>query len=341
MLVVSLDSMVPAIHNQLRGRPYAHRLTLNTIRHCVARKARFKVQMTVWPRNYTTILDSVRELYDIGVRGFSFHCGSLEGVTDAQAERDGIMHVDPLAWRALCEQLLAFRDARHDALWHFNVPFLYFTESELREHMIGDDALTDAYLKHVERVERGEPSRKPLHACPALDVPQVYVYGNDGPAARGTVSLCNIHNPEGAGAYADYDPGQRRWRVRTDPRHNQMQRMVDSPHLCPALTHATGAASDRVQTEAGPLYHACRYIASNQMDVSRGAFGAHVYEDALAFYGQVARALDVHSSAEPDGEAAIVRVRRVTAGLPSLRARAEALSAGLGTVVTDAGHFTE
>ncbi len=39
MLIISLDSMDPAVHNRLRGRPYAHERTLRIIRHCIARGA--------------------------------------------------------------------------------------------------------------------------------------------------------------------------------------------------------------------------------------------------------------------------------------------------------------
>lgn len=332
-IIVSLDSMVPEINNMLRGRPYAHRMTVQTIRHLVERGAPLKVQMTVWPRNYTTIVRSVQQLYDLGVRAFAFHHGSIEGVPRETVDRDGMEPVDALAWRALCEQLLAFRDEHRRSLRQFNVPFVYFTEAELRSGVIGEDALTAAYIEHVDRLERGEPSTKPVQACPALDVPQVYVYGNDGPGSHGSVSLCNVHNPEGASAYADYDPDLRRWRVRADPRTNQMQQMLDSPYLCPATPLATGLQSERIRTEAGDLYHACRYIASNQMDMARDLFGPRVYGDALAYYAQFIRALEVYGDAEPP----MPRIRRVTAGITNLAARARALAADLDAIEAAGG----
>ena len=73
------------------------------------------------------------------MRGFAFHGGSVEGVSGFLAS--GIDHVDPLAWRALCEQLYAFREAHRDELVHFNFPLLYFTEAELRASVIGADDL--------------------------------------------------------------------------------------------------------------------------------------------------------------------------------------------------------
>src|SRR5205823_14546037 len=118
-----------------------------------------KVQGTVWPRNYPTVLDTVHALWEMGVRGFAFHCGSVEGVPDFLAR---VMdHVDPLAWRALCERLYEFRTEHRDELWHFNFPLLYFTEAELRASVIGDEALTDAYLAHVAALEAGQASTKP------------------------------------------------------------------------------------------------------------------------------------------------------------------------------------
>lgn len=329
-LIISLDSMDAAVNNRLRGRSYAHERTLRIIKHCVARGVRFKVQMTVWPVNYRTIVDSVEQLYALGVRGFAFHSGSLDGVTDAEAEAAGLMPVDPLAWRALVERLLAFREAHRAELWHFNVPFLYFTEAELRTSVIGDEKLTDAYLDHVEAIEAGRRSIKPVHACPALDVPQVYVWANSGgPAGRGTLSLCNIHRDPVADAYADYDPRLRRWRVRQDRRRNQLQHMADSVHLCPATPYALRARTDRVITEAGPLFHACRYIASNQMPVRLGQFGDDIYADALAYYTAFARALEVYPAPDAEGRWPLTRIRALTEGIVPLAERTRMLVADL------------
>jgi MoaA/NifB/PqqE/SkfB family radical SAM enzyme len=322
-LNISLDSMDPAVNNTLRGRDYAHRRTLAVIRHCVENNLPIKVQLTVWPHNYTTIVDSVRQLYDLGVRGFAFHCGSLEGVEDP--DQAGLDHIDPLAWRALAQQLYDFRDAHHAELTHFNVPLLYFTEAELRERVIGDEDLTAAYLEHVDRLEAGAESEKPLHACPALDVPQVYVFGNDGPDSRGTVSLCQIHVAGPDVAYAHYEPGSRRWVVEQDPELNQMQHMISSPHLCPAFPGATGRSSDRVVTEAGPLYHACRYLGSNQVPVDARQFGEEFYSAACDLYRETARVLALSPGPGPDGEWPIAKVRRLTEGKVSLAERANVL----------------
>ena len=216
------------------------------------------------------------------------------------------------------------------------MPFLYFTEDELRARVIGDDELTTAYLDHVEAVEAGRASTRPVHACPALDVPQVYVWANRGPAGRGTLSLCSIHRDPVADAYADYDSSVRRWRVRQQPERNQLAHMADSPHLCPATPYALRATTDRVITEAGPLFHACRYIASNQMPVQAGQFDGY-YTDAAAFYTAVARALDTYPAPVPAPDAAcdaggrwpIARVRALTEGIVPLAERTRVLTADL------------
>lgn len=329
MMIVSLDSMDPEVNNRLRGRPYAHARTLQIIRHCVQREAPLKVQMTVWPLNYPTILRSVEELFALGVRAFSFHSGTLEGATDDEADRAGLMPVDALAWRALAEQLLAFRDAHREDLRFFGLPFLYFTEEELRSHVIGDDRLTSRYLRHMDAVEAGKPSVKPVQACPGIDVPQVYVWANSGLAGRGTMSLCSIDRDPVADAYADYDPDAKRWRVRQDPARNQMKHMIDSPHLCPATPYATRSHTDRVITEAGPLYHACRYIASNQVPVDVAQFGYQTYADALAFYTAFNQVLNTRPGPAEGEEYPITWIRRVIEGIVPLAERAHALTDAL------------
>jgi MoaA/NifB/PqqE/SkfB family radical SAM enzyme len=337
-VIVSLDSIDPEVNDALRGSKGAFRKTIATIERAVETGLPVKVQVTVWPRNYLTVLETVRALWDMGVRGFAFHSGSVEGAPDFLAK--GLDHLDPLAWRTLCERLYEFRDTHRDELVHFNFPLIYFTESELRGRVIGDDELTDAYLTHVAAVEEGVASAKPFHACPAMDVPQVYVYANDGPTGRGSVSLCNVHSPGDDAAFADWDPEAGRWRVVRDPARNQMQRMADSPHLCPAMPFATGGrSSDRVVTEAGDLYHACRYLGCNQVKTDKAQFGLVAWEASVQFYRavEVLRVASVRSGAEAI-EPHLARVRRLVAGVPTLRERTVAVlreAASLGTVELD------
>ncbi len=337
-VIVSLDSIDPEVNDALRGSEGAFRKTIATIRRAVEGGVPVKVQITVWPRNYLTVLETVRALWEIGVRGFAFHSGSVEGTPDFLAR--GLDHLDPLAWRTLCERLYEFRDTHRDELVHFNFPLIYFTESELRSRVIGDGELADAYLTHVAAVEEGVASAKPFHACPAMDVPQVYVYGNDGPAGRGSVSLCNVHSPHDDTAFADWDPPTGRWQVVQDPARNQMQRMADSPHLCPAMPFATGGrSSDRVVTEAGDLYHACRYLGCNQVKTDPTQFGPAAWEASVQFYQavEVLRRVSVRTGVEAV-EPHLARVRRLGTGVPTLRERTIAVlreAAALGPVELD------
>jgi hypothetical protein len=334
-VIVSLDSIDESVNDALRGSRGAYRKTIATIERAVATGVPVKVQITVWPRNYLTVLETVRALWEMGVRGFAFHSGSVEGTADFL--RKGLDHIDPLAWRTLCERLSEFRDTHRDELVHFNFPLIYVTERELREQVIGDGELTDRYLTHVAAVEEGVPSAKPFHACPAMDVPQVYVYGNDGPAGRGSVSLCNVHNPDSTAAFADWDAEAGRWAVVQDPARNQLQRMMDSPHLCPAMPFATGGrTSDRVITEAGALYHCCRYLGVNQVATDKGQFGIAAWRRSVDFYQavEVLREVSVRTGAEAV-EPHLARVRRLSAGVPTLRERTIAVlreAASLGTV---------
>ena len=324
-VIVSLDSIDPEVNDALRGVKGAFRRTIATIQRAAESGLPVKVQVTVWPRNYLTVLPTVDALWEMGVRGFAFHCGSVEGAPDFLSR--GLDHLDPLAWRTLCERLYEFRDTHRDELVHFNFPLIYFTERELRGRVIGDDDVADAYLTHVAALEQGVESTKPFHACPAMDVPQVYVYANDGPAGRGSVSLCNVHSPDSDAAFADWDPEAGRWAVVQDPERNQLQRMADSPHLCPAMPFATGGRpSDRVVTEQGDLYHACRYLGCNQVSTDPQQFGMAAWERSVEFYGavEILRQASVRSGAEA-AEPHLARVRRIGAGVPGLRERTVAV----------------
>ena len=336
-VIVSLDSIDAEVNDALRGSAGAFGKTVATIRRAVAAGLPVKVQITVWPRNYLSVLETVSALWDMGVRGFAFHSGSVEGAPDFLAK--GLDHIDPLAWRALCERLYEFRDTHRDELVHFNFPLVYFTERELRGQVVGDEELADAYLTHVAALEEGVASTKPFHACPAMDVPQVYIYANDGPSGRGAVSLCNVHSPDAEAAFAEYDPEAGRWAVVQDPARNQMQRMMDSPHLCPAMPFATGGrSSDRVPTEAGDLYHACRYLGCNQIATDQAQFGPEAYQRATEFYRAVEllREVSVRTGAELV-EPHLARVRRLSAGVIGLRERTVAVlreAVTLGAEVT-------
>lgn len=108
--------------------------------------------------------------------------------------------------------------------------------------------------------------------------------------------------------------------------------MIDSPHLCPAAPFALHSDNDRFDTEHGPLFHACRYLASNQVAVDTTRFGQGVYEDAEAFYRVFVKALDRYPAPPADaatGEWPIQRVHRIIAGIVPLARRAAALRADL------------
>ena len=288
MINISLDSIDPAINNALRGKDFAYDRTMATINHAIETGVPIKVITTVWPQNYATVLDTVTQLYEKGVRGFSFHCGSLEGVDDPKA--DGIHHLDALAWRALCAKLNRFKSLHETELEHFFYPYVFFTKSELAQSVLGKAALVEAYDEHQKAVEiavdnDADIPALPFKACPGFDVPQVYLYGNDGKHGAGAASLCSIHDNGDGGYYADFNPDSQQFEVRQD-QSNQMQVMSQSGNLCPAKQNALkdGHASDRYETVAGDLFHACRYISSNQLPNPDTSFGEAAYDDYVKLY---------------------------------------------------------
>jgi hypothetical protein len=119
-----------------------------------------------------------------------------------------------------------------------------------------------------------------------------------------------------------------------------MQRMADSPHLCPAMPFATGGRfSDRVMTEAGALYHACRYLGCNQVATDQGQFGRAAWEASLCYYRAVELLREVSARTGAEAiEPHLTRVRRLGAGVPTLRERTVAVlreAASLGPVELD------
>jgi hypothetical protein len=130
-----------------------------------------------------------------------------------------------------------------------------------------------------------------------------------------------VHSPDDAAAFAEFEPRTGRWEVVQDPARNQMQKMIDSPHLCPAMRGATGRDSDRVATEAGPLYHACRYLGSNQVPVDKTQFGEQAYADAVLYYRAMTLAQAAFALSDAS-EPYLARARRVTTGVLRLWDRA-------------------
>jgi len=98
--------------------------------------------------------------------------------------------------------------------------------------------------------------------------------------------------------------------------------MISSPHLCPATPFALRSDTDRLTTERGDLFHACRYLASNQLSVDTGQFGAAVYNDAIDYYRTFADALDRYpppSTTENGPSSASTASPPAPAALPSER----------------------
>ncbi|GHO59247.1 hypothetical protein KSB_77220 [Ktedonobacter robiniae] len=289
-LIISIDSMDAALHDRLRGKQGALQRTLESLDKYIQSGFPIKVQMTVWPQNYASILSSVQKLYEEhGVRRFAFHCGSLEGVPP---DRD-LFHLHPIAWRALVEMLYAFREVyskEQEAITEFNIPLIAFTEEEMRRFVIGDEELADQYFAHVNAIEQGNHKPMPFIGCPAAGKAngypnQVYLFANDGPNGEGELSTCIVLSNARPGMhYARYVPQTRAFQVNTDPATSQMQAIKESPYFCPALEGATGAGSDRILTEKGPLYFACRYLSTNQIPFLSGQFTPQDYFRYVRLY---------------------------------------------------------
>ncbi len=270
-LVISVDSVDPEIHDKMRGKKGALAATLENLDRYVGEGYQIKAQTTIFARNYGTVLETVETLYEEhGVRRFGFHCASLEGVSDAKQK--GVEHVDPLAWRALFDQLNQFKESHTNLsdpsqnITEINLPYIYLTGQEL-ETYIGDPQLTDEYLAHLTEVERGVEKPMPFIACPKIATDDPYIYGNDGPNGVGRLAQCcilaggheNMH-------HAQYDPAQRIFVVNTDPQTSELHKMKTSSYLCPAMDTATGGQkSDRVITEIGDLFHVCRFTSNNTL----------------------------------------------------------------------------
>lgn len=301
---LSLDSIDPDINDRMRGKKRAFERTMRTIEHAIGKGDPIKINITIWPDNYHTAVETAEELFEMGVRGFAFHCGSVEGIPDPHAAK--LDHLDPLAWRALCSQLLKFRDAHEAELENFTLPYIFFTEDELREGIIGNEEAYSTYKDHAAKIEEGGVGPNPVKVCPALDIPQVYVFSNDGKLGRGAVSLCNLHTVganrkhDGDAYFAHYDPDTKQFLTEPDPNHNELVLMRQSPFLCPAREYDMGDANpqDRNSTEAGDLYHACRYVAANQFPYAETEFGIDFYDDYKEFYATWSRIVNVAEFSE-------------------------------------------
>lgn len=323
-VLLSLDSVDEGINNRLRGKSFAYERTMKTISHAVEQGDPVKVNITVWPDNFHTVLDTVEKLMHMGVRGFGFHCGSMEGV----APNAKLDHLDPLAWRALCAKLMQFRDSNLDKLDNFTLPYIFFTEHELREGIIGDEDGYRLYKDHLENVNKGDTSPSPVKVCPSLDIPQVYVFGLDGKYGSGALSLCNIHTvganrANGEGYFAHFNPESAMYETEPDAEKNELQRMYNSPSLCPARPYALGdqQVNDQFATEAGDVYHACRYVSANQLPNPEADFGNEFYDEYTAFY----KAWSDKIGQNPDSIDDLKQIRSTSASLRAKTRMVEAL----------------
>lgn len=264
---LSIDSMEPKKHAKLRGKPNLPVLetALKSLSWLQENGFNVKIQTTIWRENYRGVIDWLNTLFEkYWVRQFAFHHGSVETLPESQENLDKI--VEPLAWRCLCDKLYAFRKKHDKELKQMNFPFIYFTERELRDFLIGDDAISDLYLQHIEDVEHGIQKKLPFNYCPAVDQPQVYVYGNDGTQNAWEISICQIHSAgyDNMHQYR-FNPDSGEYETNTNTSTNQLHAIINSPYLCPAMKKATGLSSDRVMTHLWPLFHGCRFQGVQQI----------------------------------------------------------------------------
>lgn len=282
ILKVSIDSKTPDVHDEIRGREGLHAQTVQNVERLVKDGYKIRAQMTVMPDNYGQTMDFIKYFHDEkGVRSFSFHGATFESNDSALPE----WYIDPIAWRALYEKAMQFKDANPGV--SIKMPLIFFTPGEMKEIVLGGSEKLADYDAYIA----GEIT-KPFVTCLANPHSGQYLIAN---AATPVISLCNVISMttamHGKMQYAKWDTEIKAFRpVRKNdsPLWQETDLLNGGKNFCPATPWATRQDSDLIQSKIVPthpsFYHVCRYFGHPKIDVKPKGFDQY-YSEAVRYYG--------------------------------------------------------
>ena len=249
-ITVSIDSMVPEIHNKLRQNENSLRNALNCVNFLKEKGYAVRVQMTVCDINYDSILYSVNKLYEeYKVDRFGFHCASVGG----EAKRNKIKHLNAFKWRRMVQSLYELQ--KNIKVEEFSVPVIAMTKNELKRLYFADGHLADEYEKSLVADKGSGANFSKL--CAALKQEFCYLIGYE---KEGTITLCEgLAHAKGT-SFSVFDSEQKKFTINTGST-SDINAINRSKFLCPAMVEDTGNSNGyEVNSKGEKLFYVCRHI---------------------------------------------------------------------------------
>ena len=248
---ISIDSIIPELHDFLRGRTGTLNAALDSLTYLMANDFDACTQTTVSRVNLETLIPTYEALYDMGVRNFRTHLMSIEG---ARAELAGLVHLSPTEWRYHTQLLDDFADRHPDVSLHY--PYIFLREDEISQILTSDE------IEEILRHDHDVSYQLPFTKCRALKEDNFALYATIG---NGTCYACPLGAENLHLTHSEYNPESKRMEKNLNSPTSQMPFLRKSHFLCPASPIATGL-SHNVIVENGVRYFIyCRYFNNSQL----------------------------------------------------------------------------
>lgn len=248
-ITISLDSMNEKIHNFIRNNDKSFLNTIRTIKFLKDNHYNIRIQMTICDINYSTIIDSVKELNSkYNINNFAFHCMSVSD----RAKKNGLNHINAFTWRKLVTDLFALKKELND-IEEFSIPIIAMTQNELLRLCFANDI----------KVLKKFMERKPLKLCPAINGNNIYLKADNDDVF---ISRCQILF-DNLGKYSfKYDYNKRK--IIKKVKCNDFNIIENSKTLCPVILTELNKEKDYEEDENGnKLYYVCRVLLANESDL--------------------------------------------------------------------------
>lgn len=258
-IALSIDSIDPTIHDEIRGLKGALNRTLKNLEIALDSGIPIKTQSTINPGNFHTTMETVDFLKDKKIPHIGIHSASLE----AQKWTETRDHVDPIAWRSL---LSVIRNKFSDV----EIPIVFYTDDEFIEYLdlkgldkkdYDNGSLGSQCLANPLEDQYIRPDGI-VHACP--------IYSLSHPDHPHYLKI-NLENGTFTQDSSEY------------------KLMQQEKTICPATPRSIKSKSDRIQSwifeNQQALIHACRYVSIPKSTIQLEDFTSF-YASALDFYGK-------------------------------------------------------
>lgn len=165
----SIDSINAEKSQMLRGNAINLSDVRAAIKYCQNIDVPVKIQPTLWECNKNDYKEIIDFFSDLGVRWFSFHCGSFETFVDKKTQ---LQHITPWEWRIIFNNIIELCKEKNLKL---HIPYLFLNNEEMAKYVANNTEHCQPHKLKNTQIWLENQYLRTTH-CPLLNEVQKFEY---------------------------------------------------------------------------------------------------------------------------------------------------------------------